>query len=69
MHHLAVDPAYRGAGIGRALADKCLWALAAVGIPRCNIFVFAQNEEGKDFWEKTGWRTYEGLGLMYKNVK
>lgn len=69
LHHLAVDRAYRGAGIGSALVDKCLSALAAAGIQRCNIFVFTENEEGKGFWEKTGWPTYEGLRLMYKNAE
>ena len=69
LHHLAVDRAYQGAGIGRALVDRCLSALAAVGIARCNIFVFAENEEGKGFWEKTGWLTYEGLEVMYRTVK
>lgn len=69
LHHLAVQPAHRGMGIGRVLADKCLSALATIGIPRCNIFVFAENEEGKGFWEKTGWLTHEGLDLMYKGVR
>ncbi len=69
LHHLAVDPAHRGVGIGSALVDTCLSALAAAGISRCNIFVFAENEEGKGFWDKTGWLMFEGLGLMYKNVK
>ena len=66
LHHLAVDPAYRRMGIGRTLADNCLSALAAIGIQRCNIFLFAENEEGRGFWEKAGWVVYEGLKLMYK---
>ena len=68
LHHLAVDSAHRGTGLGRALVDRCHSALAAIGIGRCNIFVFGENEEGKGFWTKTGWRTYEGLDLMYKNI-
>lgn len=68
LHHLAVLPQFRNRGIGRELVDRCLRALAAAGIQRCNIFVYAENEEGKRFWRKTGWSTYEGLELMFKST-
>ena len=68
LHHLAVLPQYRNRGIGRELADRCLRALAAAGIERCNIFIYAENEQGKRFWRKTGWSTYEGLELMFKST-
>ena len=69
MHHLAVDPAHRGKGIGRALVSKCLAALGAAGIQRCNIFIFSENEEGKAFWAKAGWSTYDDLLLMHRNIE
>jgi len=69
LHHLAVLPAYRKKGIGSALVNRCLTALAAVGIRKCNIFIFADNIEGKAFWQKTGWREYEGIDLMFKYVE
>lgn len=69
LHHLAVLPQYRNRGIGRSLVDRCLGALNAAGIQRCNILIFAENEEGKRFWRKTGWSTYEGLELMFKSTE
>ena len=69
LHHLAVLPEYRNRGIGSQLVDRCLRALAAAGVGRCNIFVYAENEEGKRFWRKTGWSTYEGLELMFKSTE
>ena len=68
LHHLAVEPSLRGQGIGSVLVRKCLAALAAIGVQRCNIFVFSDNESGKVFWRKTGWRTYEGLEVMYAHT-
>ncbi len=69
LHHLAVDPGYRGKGLGTTLTTKCLAGLADAGIQRCNIFIFAENEEGKAFWHRTGWSTYGGLEIMYKHVE
>jgi ribosomal protein S18 acetylase RimI-like enzyme len=69
LHHLAVHPNYRGMGVGKRLVDKCLSILSKRGISRCNIFIYSDNEMGKKFWKKTGWRTYDGLEIMYKNVE
>ena len=69
LHHLAVLPQHRNRGLGRDLVDRCLRALAAAGIQRCNIFIYAENEDGKRFWRKTGWSTYEGLELMFRSTE
>jgi|GEM_PF-1093227 len=50
LNHLAVAPAFRGQGIGRALVERCLAALGEQGIARCNILVVAGNEAGRQFW-------------------
>jgi len=55
LHHLAVAPAYRRQGIGRALVQHCLAALAAAGIAKCHLFVFHRNEEALAFWRHLGW--------------
>jgi putative acetyltransferase len=57
LHHLAVDPAHRRLGLGRALVERCLAKLAAAGIPKCNIFLFNDNAEGRRFWEKLGYKS------------
>ena len=55
LHHLAVAPAYRGQGIGKALVEFCFARLAAAGIPRCNVFVYEDNGDGTKFWLHNGW--------------
>lgn len=68
LHHLAVLHQYRLQGIGRALVERSLAKLAEVGINKCDIFVFAYNQEGQNFWQKTGWMPGQDLCLMSKNT-
>jgi putative acetyltransferase len=56
LHHLAVGEAFRGRGLGRALVERCLAQLASQGIPKCNIFLFDDNAEGRKFWECMGYK-------------
>lgn len=69
LHHLAVLPEYRKKGIGKALINRCLSALAHNGIQRCKIFIYSENTNGKEFWEKSGWSTFDGLEMMYREVE
>ena len=66
LHHLAVADSHRRQGIGRALVEKCISGLRAIGIPKCNIFVFAGNAEGKRFWKADGWIERSDLAFMQK---
>ncbi len=68
LYHLAVDPGKRRGGVGRALVDRCLSGLAALGLRKCHIFVFADNEEGKRFWSRTGWEQRFDLIVMSRSV-
>jgi ribosomal protein S18 acetylase RimI-like enzyme len=56
LRHLAVKPAFRNQGIGRALADTCLHALSRRGIRKCNLYVMRGNASGMRFWERLGYR-------------
>jgi N-acetylglutamate synthase len=56
LHHLAVALGYRRRGLGRALVERCLAGLAAAGISKCNIFLFNNNDEGRQFWLRLGYR-------------
>ncbi len=64
LHHLAVLPEQRRLGIGGMLAQASLDALAAQGIDRVHIFVYADNAAGIAFWERIGWRLRCNLVLM-----
>ncbi len=64
VHHLAVHPAYRRQGMGRALGGRCLAALADAGIQKCHLYVFAANQGGVAFWQNTGWTLRDDLFMM-----
>jgi len=68
LHHLAVDPASRRAGIGRALVTRVIEALGARGVRRCHLFVLADNADGQRFWERVGWFKRHDLLVMSKDV-
>jgi ribosomal protein S18 acetylase RimI-like enzyme len=56
LHHVIVAPAWRGQGIGRMLVERALDGLAALGIYKTHLDVFADNEPALAFWEATGWQ-------------
>jgi GNAT superfamily N-acetyltransferase len=66
LHHLAVSPVHRRQGIGRALVEVCLAGLGSIGIPKCNIFLYADNESGEAFWKQNGWNERSDLKVLQK---
>ena len=66
LHHLAVDKAHRNSGIGRALVERCLAALQDVSITKCHLFVFQDNQDAINFWQRCGWIHRKELFLMSK---
>lgn len=66
LYHLAVDVAHRKHGIGRLLIEHCLERLSALGIEKCNVFVFRDNEHGADFWEHDGWSERPDLRVFQR---
>jgi ribosomal protein S18 acetylase RimI-like enzyme len=68
LTHLAVAKEYRRRGVGEALAGRCLEALRQLGISKCHIFVFVDNENARAFWRKTGWIQRDELVVMSKMV-
>jgi N-acetylglutamate synthase len=54
IYHLAVAPSHRRHGLGRALVARCLDGLAAAGIRRGQVSVFATNALAHQFWSSVG---------------
>jgi putative acetyltransferase len=66
LHHLAVLPEWRRRGIGRLMVATCLNRLAAAGVPKCNIFLFADNKKGEVFWRRGGWKARGDLKVLQR---
>ena len=65
IYHTAVNPAYRRQGIGTALVNAALHALANEGIIKVALVAFSRNDAGNAFWERLGF-TARG-DLTYRN--
>lgn len=59
LYHLAVDPVFRGKGVGRMLAQRALENLRAMGVRRVLILVARDNAEGRAFWQRCGWEALD----------
>ncbi len=56
VNYLAVDPARRGRGLGRALMDAAEERLAALGCAKINLQVRDENSAARGFYEAIGYR-------------
>ena len=68
LYHCAVAKSHRRRGIGKALVERSLAALAARGMRKCHIFVAAYNAEGKRFWQRIGWEERTTILVMSHDV-
>lgn len=68
IYHLAVDDAYRKRGIGRQLTQLSLDALRRVGIAKCHLFVYRDNEVAELFYDRMGWQKRTTLDIFSKDV-
>ena len=68
IHHLAVAKSHRKQGIGKSLVGRCMYTLMRVGIAKCHLFVFDDNEEAIKFWSKVGWTERVELMLMSQHL-
>lgn len=64
LYHVVVEASRRGKGVGRRLVNHALDGLAAEGIYKTHIDVFADNAEAIDFWLATGWELRDDLVRM-----
>ncbi len=56
LHDIVVDPDARGQGIGRALLEATLAALAARGLPRVVLSTATRNETAQRLFARAGFR-------------
>lgn len=68
LHHLAVDPASRGRGLGRELTERCMTALRAAGIDKCHLFVKRSNDPAVRYWQAVGWQERDDLWMYSIDV-
>ncbi|HBN6204324.1 TPA: GNAT family N-acetyltransferase [Vibrio parahaemolyticus] len=55
LQHLAVSSNFRGKSLGRKLVSQAISALANVGVPKTHLFVYNENVNAQQFYEKLGW--------------
>ena len=55
IHHLAVHPDHRHQGIATQLITSALAHLKEIGITKCHLFIFGENDSGIAFWQQNGW--------------
>jgi putative acetyltransferase len=68
IHHLAVHPDNRREGLGQALVERCLQELEAVGILKCHVFIYRDNQTARAFWRTIGWTERVELTLMSRDL-
>jgi ribosomal protein S18 acetylase RimI-like enzyme len=61
IYRLAVAPALRRRGLAAELVRGCIEGLRAAGIPRCQVFVEADNGPARDFWASMRGRLRDDL--------
>ena len=68
IHHLVVAKSHRKQGIGKSLVGRCMYALMRIGIAKCHLFVFDDNQEAIKFWNKVGWTERVELMMMSQHL-
>ena len=68
IHHLAVKEENRRQGLGRSLVGRCMYALMRIGISKCHLFVFGDNQNAIEFWNKVGWSERVELMMMSQQL-
>lgn len=56
LHDILVDPAHRGAGVGRRLLEAAVAALEALGAPRVVLSTAARNAAAQRLFARAGFR-------------
>lgn len=68
LYHVAVHNEYQNKGIARRLIERALNSLKEVGIIKCHLMVYANNDLGHQFWEYVGWIRRDEIVLYSKDM-
>ena len=49
------------------MVETCL-VVGAVGILKCNIFLYADNKPGEQFWSRCGWAAHSDLKVLQRKT-
>jgi ribosomal protein S18 acetylase RimI-like enzyme len=63
VHYLGVDPEYRHKGVGRKMMEALEEKLLAMGCPKLNLQVLANNKEAMEFYERIGYKKDDVVSL------
>lgn len=63
VYYLAVDPAWQGQGVGRRLMQRVEADLLALGCPKINLMVRADNSAVLDFYARLGFTADASVSL------
>ena len=69
IYHLAVNPAFRGQGIGSHLMDEVESRLRAKGCLKCYLLVTVDNIEVADYYVQRGWQHMNQVQLYGKELQ
>jgi len=68
IHHTAVAPKFRRRGIATELVRMAMDEQKKRGIQKCHLFIFNENESGKEFWQESGFSIRNDIGIMSKSL-
>ncbi|RSX49911.1 GCN5 family acetyltransferase [Bifidobacterium castoris] len=69
IYHTAVNPERQHQGIGTALVNAALHALANEGIIKVALVAFAHNDAGNAFWQRLGFSARDDLTYRNKALR
>ena len=55
LYHVCVHPDFRGRGIAQTMVRRVLRKLRSMGVVKCDLVCFQDNEIGNAFWGRSGW--------------
>jgi ribosomal protein S18 acetylase RimI-like enzyme len=59
---------FRGRGVATRLTELALDRQRQLGMSKCHLMIFNNNADGKEFWEKQGFRIRNDIGIMSREI-